>query len=111
MHPTPPGPGHDCEAACLGYLELLVDGAPAEAYDAAVSPGGGPGAGQTPAAARGRQLALRIRAELEARRRREAELTALFERCTTWPGSATWTRCSRPSCGGPAGCWAPTWPT
>ncbi|GHJ22797.1 GAF domain-containing protein [Streptomyces albus] len=79
MHPTPPGPGHDCEAACLGYLELLVDGAPAEAYDAAVSPGGGPGAGQTPAAARGRQLALRIRAELEARRRREAELTALFE--------------------------------
>lgn len=79
MHPTPPGPGHDCEAACLGYLELLVDGAPAEAYDAAVSPGDGPGAGQTPAAARGRQLALRIRAELEARRRREAELTALFE--------------------------------
>ncbi|MFF8285023.1 helix-turn-helix domain-containing protein [Streptomyces albus] len=79
MHPTPPGPGHDCEAACLGYLELLVDGAPAEAYDAAVSPGDGAGAGQTPAAARGRQLALRIRAELEARRRREAELTALFE--------------------------------
>ncbi|MEU2085198.1 GAF domain-containing protein [Streptomyces albus] len=79
MHPTPPGPGHDCEAACLGYLELLVDGAPAEAYDVAVSPGDGSGAGQTPAAARGRQLALRIRAELEARRRREAELTALFE--------------------------------
>ncbi|UNZ18626.1 GAF domain-containing protein [Streptomyces sp. 891-h] len=70
--PEPPDSG--TETACLGYLELLTRGAPAEAYD---DPR--PSAGAGPSAERGKQLALRIRAELEARRRREAELTALFE--------------------------------
>ncbi|WP_243274513.1 GAF domain-containing protein, partial [Streptomyces albus] len=90
------GTGVDpAESLCLGYLELLTRGAPAEAYDdpaahapgtpagtSGGTPGGsaeGAGAGAGAAAERGKQLALRIRAELEGRRRREAELTALFE--------------------------------
>ncbi|MBW1599116.1 GAF domain-containing protein [Streptomyces sp. JJ38] len=47
------------------YLQLLVSGAPAEAFDGPTTPE--------------RVLALRLRAELEGRRRREAELTALIE--------------------------------
>lgn len=46
------------------YLELLVRGAPVEAYEGPSTPE--------------RLLALRLRAELEERRRREAELTALI---------------------------------
>ncbi|MEW2220006.1 GAF domain-containing protein [Streptomyces sp. NPDC006990] len=64
-------------AACLGYLELLARGAPAEAYE---DPAAHTAAERdVPAAEHGKQLALRIHAELEGRRRREAELTALFE--------------------------------
>ncbi|MGP3989579.1 helix-turn-helix domain-containing protein [Streptomyces sp. 3N207] len=78
---SPESPDRDAEAACLGYLELLSRGAPAEAYDDPAAHTTAPHAPSdtVPAAERGRQLALRIRAELEGRRRREAELTALFE--------------------------------
>ncbi|MFE9341117.1 helix-turn-helix domain-containing protein [Streptomyces sp. NPDC007063] len=70
-------PGGSAPAACLGYLELLARGAPAEAYE---DPAAHTAAeGGVPAAEQGKQLALRIHAELEGRRRREAELTALFE--------------------------------
>ncbi|WP_327392436.1 MULTISPECIES: GAF domain-containing protein [unclassified Streptomyces] len=101
-------PASTTAAACLGYLELLTKGAPAQAYEHPVphddadaddlSPDGpdpdgpdpdGPNSHDPGAEAeaeaeaagveRGRRLALRIRAELEGRRRREAELTALFE--------------------------------
>ncbi|OEV25402.1 diguanylate phosphodiesterase, partial [Streptomyces nanshensis] len=69
--------GGSAPDACLGYLELLARGAPAEAYE---DPAAHTAAGRTvPAAGHGKQLALRIHAELEGRRRREAELTALFE--------------------------------
>lgn len=60
----PAGPAQDTRHAAR-YLELLVQGAPAEAYEGPASPE--------------RLHALRLRAELEGRRRREAELTALIE--------------------------------
>ncbi|MGP3977504.1 helix-turn-helix domain-containing protein [Streptomyces sp. 8N114] len=76
---SPESLDRDAEAACLGYLELLTRGAPAEAYDGPAAHSADPLPPGTVPAERGRQLALRIRAELEGRRRREAELTALFE--------------------------------
>ncbi|MEE1929726.1 GAF domain-containing protein [Streptomyces sp. TRM 70351] len=56
-----PAPPHSAHA----YLQLLVNGAPAEAFDGPATPE--------------RLLALRLRDELADRRRREAELTALIE--------------------------------
>ncbi|WP_448331771.1 helix-turn-helix domain-containing protein [Streptomyces sp. DSM 41534] len=63
------------------YLELLVRGAPAEAYERPVLRARADKAPAELLAAleRAKLLALRVRGELEGRRRREAELSALFE--------------------------------
>ncbi|PNG95465.1 hypothetical protein SMF913_11490 [Streptomyces malaysiensis] len=63
------------------YLELLVRGAPAEAYERPVLRARADKAPADLLAAleRAKLLALRVRGELEGRRRREAELSALFE--------------------------------
>lgn len=63
------------------YLELLVRGAPAEAYERPVLRARADKASAELLAAleRAKLLALRVRGELEGRRRREAELSALFE--------------------------------
>ncbi|MEU4894924.1 GAF domain-containing protein [Streptomyces sp. NPDC044780] len=63
------------------YLELLVRGAPAEAYERPVlrARADKAPADRLAALERAKLLALRVRGELEGRRRREAELSALFE--------------------------------
>ena len=69
------------QSAETPFLELLVRGASADAYEQPVllaRAEGGP-AERTDALERAKHLALRVRSELEGRRRREAELSALFE--------------------------------
>ncbi|MET9278572.1 GAF domain-containing protein [Streptomyces anthocyanicus] len=69
------------QSAETPFLELLVRGASADAYEQPVllaRAEGGPAA-RTDALERAKHLALRVRSELEGRRRREAELSALFE--------------------------------
>nr|WP_260613171.1 GAF domain-containing protein [Streptomyces sp. WAC05858] len=63
------------------YLELLVRGAPAEAYERPVlrARADKAPADRLAALERAKLLALRVRGELEGRRRREAELSALYE--------------------------------
>ncbi|WP_413099451.1 helix-turn-helix domain-containing protein [Streptomyces sp. Inha503] len=63
------------------YLELLVRGAPAEAYERPVlrARADKAPADRLAALEAAKLLALRVRGELEGRRRREAELSALFE--------------------------------
>lgn len=55
--------------------------------------------------------ALAVRATLERRRRREAELVACSTPPARSPPCRISTRCCRRSCGGRAGCSAPTWRT
>ncbi|AEM85294.1 GAF domain-containing protein [Streptomyces violaceusniger] len=63
------------------YLELLVRGAPTEAYERPVlrARADKAPADRLAALERAKLLALRVRGELEGRRRREAELSALYE--------------------------------
>lgn len=63
------------------FLELLVRGASAEAYEqpALLARADGLPAGRVAALEQAKLLALRVRSEIEGRRRREAELSALFE--------------------------------
>ncbi|WP_211127041.1 helix-turn-helix domain-containing protein [Streptomyces yatensis] len=63
------------------YLELLVRGAPAEAYERPVlrARADKAPADRLAALESAKLLALRVRGELEGRRRREAELSALYE--------------------------------
>ncbi|MEU3253337.1 GAF domain-containing protein [Streptomyces sp. NPDC006997] len=77
----PAGPAELAEGAEVPYLELLVRGAAADAYEQPVllARAGGHPAERIAALEHAKLLALRVRAELEGRRRREAELSALFE--------------------------------
>lgn len=81
--PSPqPGPDSVDPAVCTAdYLELLLEDAPAVAYEVPLARARAAGAPTETLAAleRSKALALRVRAAFAARRRRESELSALFD--------------------------------